>query len=66
MRTIHKKWIVIGVVAAILLTSRIYDVARWLERYDLIYSAREFESVYLTGTTIAVVVVFLFFAQEQR
>ena len=60
MRTITRKWIVIGVVAAVLLTSRIYDVARWLERYDLIYNAREFESVYLTGTSIAIVVVLLF------
>lgn len=60
MRTIHKKWIVIGAVAAIFLTSRIYDVTRWLERYDLICNAREFESVYLTGTTIVVIVVLLF------
>ncbi|MFA5863171.1 MAG: hypothetical protein WC975_00635 [Phycisphaerae bacterium] len=60
MRTITRKWIVVGIVVAILLTSRIYDVARWLERYDLIYNAREFEGVYITGTTLAILAALIF------
>jgi len=49
-----KKWLLVMVVVAVLVTSRIYEIASWLQRYDLVYSAREFERTYLTGTTVAV------------
>ena len=51
-----KKWLLIGVVVAVLATSRIYEVADWLQRYDLVSSARDFERTYLTGTTVALLV----------
>lgn len=49
-----RKWLLIGVVVAVLVTSRIYEIAAWLERFNLVYSARDFERTYLTGTTVAV------------
>ena len=52
-----KKFVLIVAVVAVLATSRIYEIASWLQRYDLVYNAREFERTYLTGTTIAVLVV---------
>ncbi len=52
-----KKWLLAAAVVAVLVTSRIYEIASWLQRYDLVYNAREFERTYLTGTTIAVLVV---------
>ena len=51
-----KKWLLIGVVVAVLVTSRIYEIADYLQRYDLVWSARDFERTYLTGTTVAVLV----------
>ena len=59
MRTITKKWFLAVAVVAVLITSRIYEIADWLERYDLVRSARDFERDYMTGTTIAVVVILL-------
>lgn len=49
-----KKWLLIALVVAVLFASRIYEIAAWLERFDLIGSARDFERTYLTGTTVAV------------
>jgi len=57
MRVQFRKWLLIGVVVTVLFASRIYELAAWMERYDLVYSARDFERTYLTGTTVAVLVV---------
>jgi hypothetical protein len=54
-----KKWLLVVVVVAVLFTSRIYEVAGWLERYDLVRSAREFERTYLTGSSVAVIVALI-------
>ena len=60
MRTLVRKWAVVLVILAVLTMSRIYDIAYWLERYGLVYRARECERTYLTGTAITVVVAILY------
>jgi hypothetical protein len=56
MRILHRKVLIALVVLALLFTSRIYDIANWLEKYNLVHSARDVEKTYLTGTAIAVLV----------
>jgi len=53
MRT--KKWFLVVAVVAVLFTSRIYEITDWLQRYDPVSDACDFERTYLTGTAIAVI-----------
>jgi hypothetical protein len=66
MRMQRRKWIVVLVVVGVLIASRAYDLAYWLDRMDLVRPARSFEETYLTGTTLAVLVIVLVLLRDDH
>jgi hypothetical protein len=66
MRMQRRKWVVVLIVVGVLVASRAYDLANWLERLDLARPARLFEDTFLTGTTLAVLVIVLVLLRDDH
>lgn len=66
MRMQRRKWTVVLIVVGVLIASRAYDLANWLDRLDITRPARSFEETFLTGTTIAVLVIVLVLLRDDH
>ena len=66
MRMQRRKWVVVLIVVGVLIASRAYDLANWLERLDLARPARSFEETFLSGTTLAVLVIVLVLLRDDH
>ena len=62
----RRKWTVVLTVVVVLIASRTYDLANWLERLDLVRPARSFEDTFLSGTTLAVLVIVLVLLRDDH
>lgn len=54
-----RKVIVIGTIAAILITANIMLIARWIDNMGIPDAARQIRQDFLTGTAITIIVVLL-------
>lgn len=66
MTTILRKLLVLGMVAIVFVFASIHEVVRWLTRLGIPEMADNVADRYLTGTTVATVLILVFLLRSDR